>query len=298
MRRVSYRWFLLWVVSLVLATQALTTCGGSSTLERAQATGTLRVGYANEVPYSYWDAAAAELTGEAPTIARAVLAELGISHLEGVLVQFQDLVSGLRAGQFEAIAAGLDLQPELCHQVAFSNPTARVGTALLVAAGNPQALHSYEDLRDRPATLGVVAGTTEQDYAETLDLPRGRLAVLPDVPSAVAAVRSGRIDAYGGLALTVQAWVDQEGRGELERAAPFTPPRWQGRPLEHYQAFAFRQQDQDLVQAFNRHLQAFIGTPAHQRQVRPFGFTAQELPGEVTAEALCQGTVPGAQGLK
>ncbi|MEC9340164.1 MAG: ectoine/hydroxyectoine ABC transporter substrate-binding protein EhuB [Pseudomonadota bacterium] len=260
----------------------------SSTLERLRETGVARVGFANEAPFAYLDESSGRLTGEAPEIARVLLRELGVTELEGVLTEFGSLIPGLKAGRFDLIAAGMYILPPRCREIAFSNPTYRIGEAFLVAAGNPRNLHSYADVAAQDDTrLGVVAGAVQLNHARALGVPMRRVAILPDPPSAVAALRGGRIDAYAATALTVEDMLRKSGGG-LERAVPFTAPRIDGKSVVGYGAFGLRQEDTALRAALNRELADFIGTDRHLQAVEPFGFTRQELPGPVTADDLCR----------
>lgn len=262
----------------------------TSTLERAQQTGTIRVGYANEAPYAYLESASGRLTGEAPEIARVVLAELGIREVAGVLTEFGSLIPGLKAGRFDIIAAGMYILPERCREIAFSNPTYSVGEAFIVAQGNPLGLNGYEHTaRHSDARLGVVAGTVERDYARHTGIPDARVVVFPDAPSALEGVIAGRVDAYAATSLTVNNLLARAQSPRVERAAPFSDPAIAGKTARGYGAFGFRKSDRKLLDAFNSALARFIGTPAHLELVKPFGFTAAELPGPATAAQLCRG---------
>lgn len=262
-------------------------------LERIRETGVLRVGYANEAPFAYMDQAKGRLTGEAPEIAREVARRLGMARVEGVLTEFGALIPGLKAGRFDVIAAGMYITPPRCKEIAFSNPTYRIGEAFLVRAGNPLDLHGYDDVAAHPgARLGVVVGTVERGYARDLGVPDDRLRVLPDPPSAVAALQAGRIDAYGGTRLTIDSLLAKLEGGGVARAEPFRQPVIGDQPAVGYGAFGFRKGDDALREAFNRELGAFLGTPAHLDAVRPFGFSEATLPGAATADALCAGPAP------
>jgi len=261
----------------------------AETLERVRKEGTIRVGFANESPYAYAESGSGRLTGEAPEIARAVLAEIGIAEIQGVLTEFGSLIPGLKAGRFDIIAAGMYILPERCRQIAFSNPTYAVGEAFIVARGNPLKLHGYEDVARHPeAQLGVVAGTVERGYARETGIPEDRVIVFPDTPSALEGVLAGRVDAFGGTSLTVNSLLARAKSERLERADPFKDPVIDGKPARGYGAFGFRKDDVELIAAFNAALARYIGTPAHLEAVKPFGFTAAELPGAVTARDLCQ----------
>jgi len=282
---------LLVALTLLLFTHALAGCGnntGEATLERIQRDGVIRVGYANEAPFAYQDSATGELRGEAPDIARVVLHDLGVEQVEGVLTEFGSLIPGLQAGRFDMIAAGMYITPLRCRQVAFSDPTYSVGEGFIVLAGNPQGLHSYADVANNPqARLGVVAGAVQQGYARELGIPEDRVVIFNDAPSALGGLQAGRIDAYAGTSLTVSDLLGKAQSDAIERAEPFEDPVIDGQPIRGYGAFAFRPQDQELVDAVNAQLADFLGTPAHQELVAPYGFGEEELPGDLSADELC-----------
>jgi polar amino acid transport system substrate-binding protein len=281
------------VFSLLLATTACERAGpqAGSTLQRIQQAGVVRVGYANEAPFAYMDEKTGRLTGEAPEIARVVLKQIGVERVEGVLTEFGSLIPGLKAKRFDIIAAGMYILPKRCREIAFTNPTYKIGEAFLVKAGNPLDLHSYADIAARPgARIGVVAGAVELAYARATGVPDARISILPDAPSAVAAVQAGRIDAYAGTALTIQDMLKKAGDSSgVERAKPFKDPVIEGKTVIGYGAFGVRKEDKALLEALNRQLEAFIGSEQHRRLVKPFGFTTAELPGQVTAASLCRG---------
>ncbi len=258
-----------------------------TTLDWVRRQGRLRIGYANEAPYAYFDPAARRVTGEAPEIARTVLAELGIREIEGILAEFGSLIPGLKARRFDIIAAGMYILPERCREIAFSRPTYRVGEAFMVARGNPKKLHSYEDVKRRDTTLlAVVVGAVQRNYARRLGVPDDRVVVFPDTVSAMEGVAAGRADAFAATSLTVNDLLSRGSR-KVERATPFADPHIDGLLVQGYGAFGFRKQDVELLAAFDDGLSHLIGTPRHLELVRPFGFTEQELPGEVAVARLC-----------
>jgi polar amino acid transport system substrate-binding protein len=259
-----------------------------STFERIRKEGVIHIGYANEAPYAYKDTETGEVTGEAPEIARVVAKVLGVEKVESVLTEFGSLIPGLKAARFDVIAAGMYIKPLRCEQINFSNPTYGIGEAIAVQTGNPKGLHSYADIRDKGAVLAVVTGAIELSYARAVGIPEDQIKRYGDAPSALQALAAGRVDAYGGTALTVQDLVDKEASGKVERAAPFTDPVINGKSVRGYGAFGFRKGDIQLRDAFNACLAGFIGSEAHMELVRPFGFTESELPGDATAEELCR----------
>ena len=278
----------LWPILALLAAG----CSGGgeypSTLDRIRETGSVRIAYANEAPYGYKDTATGRVTGEAPEIARAVLERMGVEHIETSLVEFGQLIPGLQANRFDLIAAGMYITPVRCRQIDFSNPTYCVGEAFLVKENNPRELHSFEDvLENTEARLGVVSGTVELRMAEEVGIPDSRVVVFPDNSSALAGLKAGRIDAFAGTSLTIQDLLSKSPGAGLAQADPFTQPEISGR-TSNCGAFGFRQDDDAFREEFNRHLAEFIGTPEHLELVRSFGFSEEQLPGDVTAAELCR----------
>jgi polar amino acid transport system substrate-binding protein len=258
------------------------------TLKRVTSGEHVRIGYANEAPFGFLDTASGRVTGEAPEVARAILERLGAGSVEGIVADFGALIPGLLAGRFDMIAAGMYVTPKRCQQVAFSNPTYRIGEAFLVQRGNPANLHSFEDVAAGQARLGVVGGTAEHGYAKRLGVPESRIVLFDTNADALQGVASGRVEALAVTSLTADDLLAKLGDDDLERAQPFVDPTLDGETAAGYGAFAFRKEDQALRAAFNRELARYIGSPEHLAAVRPFGFGPDTLPGDVTADALCQ----------
>src|SRR6266581_1884922 len=126
----------------VVLTPAVLAGGGGSTstssenlLDQLRKAGVIRVGFANEAPYGYADSSG-KLTGEAPTVAKAVMQKLGVPDVEGVLTEFGALIPGLNANRFDIIAAGMFITPPRCNAILFSNPDYVATEALAVKAAN------------------------------------------------------------------------------------------------------------------------------------------------------------------
>src|SRR5262245_53618274 len=120
--RVSRRTLLTGIAMVTAGGVTLSIARGAwaeTTLERARKDGYIRVGFANEAPCGY-ATPEGKLTGEAPEVAKAVLAKMGIAQVDGVLTEFGSLIPGLKAGRFDIIAAGMFINPKRCKEIAFS----------------------------------------------------------------------------------------------------------------------------------------------------------------------------------
>jgi polar amino acid transport system substrate-binding protein len=275
----------LWtlVVVLVMVCQ-VPTVFAETTLQKARRQGYIRVGFANEAPFGY-ATPAGKLTGEAPEVAKVVLARMGIPEVDGVLTEFGSLIPGLKAGRFDIIAAGMFITPKRCKQINFSEPSYGIGQAFLVPQGNPKHLYTYADVAQRSdIKLAVMAGAVERGYAKNAGIPMTQLVTLPDPPSMLAAVQAGRADAAALTALSI-ANLAAKGDG-VESTPPFATVA--GKSVMGHGGFGFRKADVDLLAAFNKHLKAFIGSKEHLELVTPLGFGKGYLPTRSTAD-LCQG---------
>jgi polar amino acid transport system substrate-binding protein len=255
-----------------------------STLERAKQDGFIRVGFANEAPFGF-ATPDGKLTGEAPEVAKAVLAKMGINQVDGVLTEFGSLIPGLKAGRFDIIAAGMFINPKRCQEIAFSEPSYGIGQALLVQKGDPKGIKDYSSIAaNKDLKLAVMAGAVEAGYAKDAKVPQDQLVVLPDQSSLLAAVTSGRADA---AALTALSIADMAKKGEgVQSTTPFGEVA--GKSVKGHGGFGFRKDDKDLYEAFNTELKKFIGSPEHIALVTPLGFGKDYLPNK-TMEQLCKG---------
>ncbi|MGE0871668.1 MAG: ectoine/hydroxyectoine ABC transporter substrate-binding protein EhuB [Kofleriaceae bacterium] len=282
-----------WLGAAVLGVLALGAVGlctvrnrtTGDTLAKIRTTGVVRIGIANEAPYGYLDTERGVATGEAPELARLVFKRMGITSVEVVNTDFGSLIPGLKAGRFDVIAAGMYITPARCKQIAFSDPTYRIGEAFIVARGNPHGLHSFGDIVRTRTRLGVVGGAVELGYAKELHIPEVQLVIYNDNVSALEGVRTGRSDAFACTLLTAQDLLRKSAVG-LEIAAPFEQPIIGGKEVFGYGAFGFRRAG-PLLHAFNHQLHQLIGTDEHLALVRPFGFGALTLPAGKTAAELC-----------
>lgn len=259
-----------------------------STLERARSEGVIRVGFANENPYAFAQPDGT-LSGEAVEVARAVFTELGIEEMEGVLTQFGSLIPGLEAGRFDVITAGMYITPTRCEQVLFADPEYQVGEALIVEAGNPLDLHSYEDIAANPdVRVGTGSGYLELDYMMAAGVSEDQITTFPDDPSGVAGIQAGQIDAWTGTRPTLLQTLATTDDPNLELADPFEQPTVDGEPVISYGGAAFRYDDLEFRQAFNEELQGLKDSGQLLELIGQFeGFDEAALPGDVKAEDIC-----------
>jgi serine/threonine-protein kinase len=260
----------------------------ADSLQRPQAAGTIRVGIAGELPYGYVDSDGA-LTGEAPTVARAVLSRLGINDLIPRQVEFSALIPSLNANQFDIIAAGIFINPERCAFVAYSSPDFISPTAFLVPAGNPQRVRTFNDVRATGVRLGIISGSIEEEYVQNTGVPANQISVFQSSDELLNAVVAGSVYTAALANIALQDAINRAGPGRLEISNSSYFPETNGKPEVGTAAFAFRLADNSLREAFDRELLALQASGEWLTLVRPFGLTDANLPPRnLSTSVLCQ----------
>ncbi|MCB9483621.1 MAG: ectoine/hydroxyectoine ABC transporter substrate-binding protein EhuB [Dehalococcoidia bacterium] len=257
------------------------------TLAKAREQGYITIGFANEAPYGFADSSG-EVTGEAPEVAKAIFAELGIPEVQGVVTTFGSLIPGLQAGRFDVIAAGMFINPDRCGQILFSDPDYCIPQAFAVPAGNPMGLMNYEDVANSDAQIGVLSGGVEEGYALDLGVPEDRITRFDEATSLAEGLQAGRVDVIAATSLSIRAQLDRLNDDSLEMTAGFTPVI-DGQPQRGCGGYGFRQEDQELRDAFNDVLAQMKGEDQIVGITEEFGFGSTEIDAakDVTAEDLC-----------
>jgi polar amino acid transport system substrate-binding protein len=278
-------------IGVGLAATGAPTARAESTLERIKDQGYIRMGFANENPFSY-ATPEGELAGIDVDILNHILADMGVKEIDGGLTTFGGLIPGLMAKRFDLASSAIYIKPDRCAQVAFAEPLYIQGDAIVVAAGNPKKIHSYSDVAADPIIkIGYpTGGTGPSDNAKAMGVKDDQLIDFPGSPTGFAAVKAGRIDGYATVAMNVETQLRGMKDPGLERADPFEQPVESGKIRYGITSFAVRLEDKDLLEEINKHLLAFRGTPEYLAILEKYGLTAADLPPEgMTAAKVCAG---------
>lgn len=257
-----------------------------TSLEKAKRQGYVVVGFANEKPFDY-ATPDGKLTGACVEVSRVILQRLGIGEMQGVLTEFGSLIPGLLAKRFDIATAGMWITPERAKQVAFANPEFKLGEAIVVKKGNPYNLHSYKDIVANPKIrIAVQSGFLEKDYLLANGVAENNIVIVPDQPSQLEALKADRVEVIASNGPGIQAMLDTANDPSVERVMDFKQPLVNGKEAGGYSAAAFRKEDQDFVDAYNRELDKLKQSGELLKIQRPFAITELESSGDVTAEQL------------
>jgi polar amino acid transport system substrate-binding protein len=261
-----------------------------TTLERVKKQGYLRMGFANETPFSY-ATPEGKLVGIDVEILNQILGRMEVKEIDGGLTTFGGLIPGLRAKRFDLVSSAIYIKPDRCKQVAFAEPLYILGDAIIVPKGNPKKIHSYKDVAgDSALKIGYpTGGTGVSDNAKAMGVKDSQLIGFPDGPTGFAAIKAGRIDGYATTAMVGETQLREMKDPGLERAQPFEQPIVDGKIRYGVASFAVRTEDTDLLAEINKHLLTLRESAEYLAILQKYGMSTADLPkGESTAK-LCAG---------
>jgi len=281
-----------WAVTLLLGgalISALAACGSDDdsgdggVLASAQDKGTIVVGVANEKPFGYLEGN--QVKGFVPDLGGAILKNLGVANMKGVVTQFDGLIPGLQAKRYDMIAAGMSVTIDRCKAALFSNPFFTIPGQMAVKKGNPLGLENIEDVASKDARLGVLAGSIALTGAKASGVDN--VQTYPDVPAGLDALRAGRIDAFADGTVTIAPSVAQDS--SLGTSKPFFIVL-DGKKVVASGAFVFRKGDEELVQKFNAELKKMLDDGSVLELAKPYGLGPAEINSAkaFTADQLCK----------
>ncbi|KAA0968105.1 ectoine/hydroxyectoine ABC transporter substrate-binding protein EhuB [Aureimonas fodinaquatilis] len=265
------------VVVLALGAQ---TASAQEALDTLKQQGFARIAIANEPPFTAVNPDGS-VSGAGPDVARAVFKRLGVDDVVASISEYGAMIPGLQARRFDAVTAGLFMKPERCAAVAYSEPILCDAEAFLLKAGNPLNLRTYKDIADNDQVrIGAPGGGTEERLALEAGVPRDRVIVVPDAQSGITMLQQGRIEVYSLPVLSINALFTQANDSSLEVVAPV-----EGAPV-YCDGAAFRKDQTDLRDAFDRELAALKESGEFASIIEPYGFSAAAAIG-TNREALC-----------
>lgn len=277
-------------LSSLIVTGLLAIAGSAqaSSLEDIQKRGSVRIAVANEIPYGYMNLEG-EAKGAGPDIAKLIMKNLGIDRIEWSSTNFGSLIPGLQAGRFDMVAAEMAILPERCKQVLYSEPNSSYGEGLMVASGNPNNIHAYEDFSNSKYKVAIMAGADQLEMMQALGVDESRIVTIANNADAISTVSTGRADAYAATSLTASGLASKSDKVEL--AANFTDPTINGVAIRSWGGFTFAKESEGLRDAVNTELKNLKQSQEWNEILTSYGFTPADLEASFkrTTEQLCEG---------
>lgn len=250
-------------------------------MDRVEAGETIRIGFANEVPWAY-PGDDNKPMGFVNTIALGVLDKMGYDNIEPVVTDWGGLIPGLKANRFDIITGGMYILGSRCENVDFSEPIGRFGDAFIVAEGNPQGIQDYQDIKNKNAMFVTGAGYNTVEAAKNEGVAEANIMQVPGPTEILAAVRAGRADA-GGLTYFSALNLEKQAASEIDITDPAALPDW----TYNWVGIAFRPDDQDFLDRFNAAQEEYLGSDEMMAAVAEYGYMEAQLPGDQVTEWVC-----------
>ncbi len=230
----------------------------------------VRIAYLDEPPF-YWTGPDGAATGADIELADVVLRAIGAASIEHCRTSFEELLPGVQAGRWD-MNVPIFATADRAQHVAFSVPVWTIGDGFVVHRGNPKTLTSYEAVAARvDARLGVIPAQVQYAAARSAGVSDAQLVEFRDQPEAVAALLAGRIDAFSGTALGGRVLADAN---QALEAVAHEPAGKGGAPVG---AFSFSKANTRLLEAVNRELRRYLGSPDHRTRMAKYGLASTEI---------------------
>jgi len=254
--------------------------GGAGLLAQLQAAKSVKIGLANQPPYSGMNPDGS-ITGIAPDVVKIIMGRLGVPKVEGTIAAYGELIPGMQARRWDFVGACLTITKLRCEQVRFMDPIVIDGGSFLYMKDRmaipPKTM---TELAQMNLTVGVLTGGAHSQLTIAKGVQPANLKQFPNDPALIEGMQAGRIQIVLGSLAGLKAVL--KGRNlpiGIVYPIPDNPPKGSG-PV-------FRHQDTDLYDAFRKELVAMKKSGEFAKVSERNTF---EMPPEVmdgTAEKYC-----------
>lgn len=268
-------------LALMLGAGSAAPAQASGLLEELQAAGSVKVGLANQPPYSGLNPDGT-VAGFVPTLIKEIMGRLGVPEVEGFVATYGELIPGLQAGRWHMIGASFRLTKERCEQVAFADPVTFDGGAIAYVPGETEKPgDSLASVAASGGPIGILQGSYLLQSAQAAGIDMDKVSQFPNNPSLIDGLLAERVPLVVSTNASLLG-LQQARDGAFEIVYPLSddPPKGSGP--------AFRPQDTDLHEAFQKELRAMKASGELDKMAAEFGFAPPpESLGDATAEAVC-----------
>jgi len=234
----------------------------------------VKIGFANEVPWAYPGENNKPL-GFVNVIAQHVLKIAGYDGTESVVSDWGGLIPGLQAGRSDMVTGGLYITPTRCIAIVFSDPVAQAYDAFVMSGD--AGIKSYADIIASGGTFVTGAGYNQVAAWADAGGAADKILEVPGPAEIIAAVEAGRAVAGG---VTVFTAAEAVAKKDGLTMAPIPGSTY-------YIGFGFNKDNHKLRNEVNTAIHAYVGTEAMMSDVAEYGYSAANLPGNVSVGEAC-----------
>jgi polar amino acid transport system substrate-binding protein len=250
------------------------------TLGQLRSAGAIKGGVISNPPFSDVTSQGT-FSGIAPDLAAAIFQKLNVPKINAVPATYANVIPGLDAKHWDFVDSALDITPERCKQVLFSDPISVVPMVALVKKGQASSVTSVKDAVAKHMKFAEIEGGTGIDTVEAAGMPKSDIQSYPNLAARAAAMNAGRADFTISSYTSVGADLKTLG-SNWEATGPLPDA-----PIE-VSAFAFRKSDGALRDAVNAQLKTMRENGEYDTLAKKYGFpTSTE---NKTTAGMCSGS--------
>lgn len=256
-----------------------------STFERVKATGVLKIGIADNIPWSRLNPDGT-MIGIAPETVLEVTKRWGISKVEAIVTTYGQLVPGLLAGRWDMVGAALTITPERCAQVIFGDPFYRAddkewaGYLPGTVTGSPPK--SFLEMAQRFDRIGSTGGAQTPFLRAAIEKAgnKAELVQFGEVQSMIEGLMTKRVPIVTADKKTMQLLHKQRGGFEIVPVDSGQPNRGSGP--------AFRKEDADFREAFVKEHRMLKQSGLVKKILEKYDFEYDEAFMNVSGDEACK----------
>jgi polar amino acid transport system substrate-binding protein len=253
--------------------------GSGGLLAKLQVAKKVRVGVANQPPYSALNPDGS-MSGVAPEFTKVIMGRLGIPNIEGFIGTYGQLIPGMLAERWDFVSACLTITPARCEQVMFSDPMAYDADVIVsLKETDPNPPNRLSELARKNVTIGSQAGGADLAAILAAGFPQSNVRQFTNDPAILDGLLARRVQYVlmsGSPARTLIA----QRHPDVATASPVLDTTSRG------SGCAFRKADNDLYDAYQKELRAMKASGEFAAILRKYNFDATDAL-KMTADQAC-----------
>jgi polar amino acid transport system substrate-binding protein len=200
--------------------------------------------------------------GYVPSVAQNVLKTLGVPRLCPKAATYDDMIPGLRSGTYDVLPGGLNITPDRCEEVAFSEPVTVQHEALAFLHGKSRDVTTYAGIAAHADyKLAVLRRSGEEEFAKKNGVRPAQLVHVRDTEAGIEAVQKGTVTAFGAAQFTLGKAADETMDVRVDKSSPVSMI-----------GVAFRKRDAKTRDAFDAALKGMRASGALGDLYSRYGF--------------------------
>ena len=261
----------------------------TGTLAEIKKRGYLLYGFNGEKPYNYMDAAG-NLTGSEIDLARVIAKNMGIEEVQGVAMNFDSFIPAIMAGRIDTCLP-IFVKPPRCEKIQYCRSHLIEGQSAVVLSGNPKGINGWDDLVNKDVKIGLIAGTTPNEIAQSAGVDDGKITRFQDTTTMSAGMKSERVDVIVEATSTIRLMYEELDNNKFERVSSWSKPSNYSGSITFFAAYPFSLDAGDLKNAFDSELEKMLANGDVNTITGKYGFGQADrpAPGDPTIAQICAG---------